>query len=91
MAACPKVQLNNEQLNTHTDEVIRHQTFKTNELPNFQFAAYCVADFFLYFSKNKMPKEEKFKWNEASRYQVLELKEVDYVTSTNHEGELQVF
>lgn len=36
-----------------------------------------------------MPKEEKFKWNEASRYQVLELGEVDHVTNTK--GELQVF
>ena len=80
MAACPKVELNKEQLNTRTDEVIRHQTFKTNELPNCQFAAHCVAEFFLSFSKNKMPKGEKFKWNEASRYQVLELGEVDNVT-----------
>ena len=30
-----------------------------------------------------MPKEEKFKWNEASRYQVLELGEVDNVTTQN--------
>ena len=57
MAACPKVQLNKEQLNTRTDEVIRHQTFKTNELPNCQFAAHVLPNFSYLFRKTKCRKE----------------------------------